>query len=295
MKKFISICVSICLLVSAFAGCSKNNSDNQTDELTVTFDSHYVGYDSSAVSAYENLCKAIMTGEREVKYNIRMLDQVNQLYYTSFPLNALVESVDILSDSSGVEIKYKNDLETHLKLVEDFNNKVNEILDACSYDSVNSSRFVFNVYSYITQNFTVDNNIVSVYDVIMQGKGVKSAINSAFEYLVLIAGGKASHAVNIDGSANMISIANFNNDWYYFDAASEIENNGGKALRYFAMNDRRTGSYINGQFKYTDGTVIGTVTDNKYDKLENSDSYDAKSNEISVVLSDGGNYMLELN
>ncbi len=295
MKKIISICISICLLICVFAGCSKDNDDKQIKELPVVYDSHYANYDSSAVSAYENLCTAVMNGETEVKYNIRMLDSVNQLYYTSFPLNALVDSVDILPDSSGVEIKYKNDLETHLKLVQDFNDKVNEILEACNYSSVTSSRFVLNVYNYITQNFTIDNNVVNVYDTIMQGKGVKSAVNSAFEYLILYAGGKASHAVNMDGASNMISLANFNNDWYYFDAASEIDANGGKALKYFAMNDQRVSSYVNGQFKYTDGVIIGTVTDNKYDKLENASSYEVKNDEISVVLSDDENYMLEIN
>lgn len=294
MKKFIAICISVCLLISAFAGCSKNASDNQTEEVKITYDSHYTGYDASAVSAYENLCRAVMNGEAELKYNVRMLDSVNQLYYTSFPLNALVESINVLPDGSGVEIKYKNDLDTHLKLVADFNNKVNEILEACGYDSVNSSRFVFNLYSYISQNVAIDNQLVNAYDVIMQGKGVKSAINSAFEYLLLTAGGKASHAMNTVGGANMISIASFNNDWYYFDAASEIEN-GGKALKYFAMNDKRTSAYINGQFQYTDGTVIGTVTDDKYDSLENSLSYNVKDDEITVSLSNGESYLLELN
>ncbi|MDE5973244.1 MAG: hypothetical protein K2G73_01090 [Eubacterium sp.] len=295
MKKIISVFISICIVATVFAGCTKDKTDEQADNLPITFDSHYANYDASAMSAYENLCNAVIKGEEEVKYNIRMLDSVNQLYYTGFPLNALVESIDIMPDSSGVKITYKNDIETHLELVAEFNARVNEILEACGYGSVNSSRFVFNVYDYIIKNFKVDNSVVNTYDVILQGKGIKSAVNSVFEYLVLCGGGKASHAVSYDNTPDMISLVNFNNDWYYFDPASEIENNSGKALKYFGMNDKRIAAYISGQLEYTDGMPVGTVTDDKYGKLENSSSYEAKNDEISVVLSNDEIIVLDLN
>lgn len=297
MKKIISVFISICIIFAAFAGCSKNDDSDkvQTEKISVTYDSHYQNYDSSAISAYENLCNAVVNGETQVKYNTRMLDSVNQLYYTSFPLNALVESIDVLPDLSGVEIKYKNDTKTHLKLVAEFNTRVDEILTACNIGTVSSSRFVFNVYEYITKNFAVDNSVVSTYDVLLQGKGIKSAVNSAFEYLILRGGGKASHAVNYGSTPNMISIVNFNNDWYYFDPAAEVEENSGKALKYFAMDDKRVGNYISGKLTYTDNSEIASVTDDKYSKLENSVSYEEKKGEINAVLSNGENYVLEIN
>ena len=295
MKKIISVFISICIVVTVFAGCTKDKTDEQADNLPITYDSHYADYDTSAMSAYENLCNAVIKGEEEVKYNIRMLDSVNQLYYTGFPLNALVESIDIMPDSSGVKITYKNDIEAHLQLVADFNARVNEILTACGLGTVDNSRFVFNVYDYIIRNFEIDNSVVNAYDVIMQGKGVKSAVNSVFEYLVLCGGGKASHAVSYDNTPNMISLVNFNNDWSFFDPASEIEDNAGKALKYFGMNDKRIAAYISGQLEYTDGMPVGTVTDGKYSKLENSSSYEAKNDEISVTLSNDEIIVLDLN
>ena len=295
MKKIISVFISICIVVAVFAGCSKDKADEQVHKLPITYDSHYADYDTSAMSAYENLCNAVIKGEEEVKYNIRLLDSVNQLYYTGFPLNALVESIDIMPDSSGVKITYKNDIEAHLQLVADFNARVNEILTACGLGTVDNSRFVFNVYDYIIRNFEIDNSVVNAYDVIMQGKGVKSAVNSVFEYLVLCGGGKASHAVSYDNTPNMISLVNFNNDWYFFDPASEIEDNAGKALKYFGMNDKRIAAYISGQLEYTDGMPVGTVTDGKYSKLENSSSYEAKNDEISVTLSNDEIIVLDLN
>lgn len=297
MKKIVSVFISVCMVLAVFAGCSKNkdNDKEQPIDFSVTYDSHYQNYDASAISAYENLCNAIINGEEEAKYNVRLLDYVNQLYYTGFPLNALVESINILPDSSGVEIKYKNDAETHSKLVADFNARINEILTECGSGTVGSSRFVFNVYEYINKNFKIDNSVVSTYDVIMQGRGVKSAVNSVFEYLILSGGGKASHTMNYDNAPNMISLVNFNNDWYYFDPAGEIEDNGGKSLKYFAMNDKRIKAYISGQLTYTDGQDVGAVTGDKYSKLENSSSYEDKNGEINVLLSDGKNFMLEIN
>ncbi len=295
MKKIISVFISICIVVTVFAGCSKDKADEQVHNLPITYDSHYADYDTSAMSAYENLCNAVIKGEEEVKYNIRLLDSVNQLYYTGFPLNALVESIDIMPDSSGVKITYKNDIEAHLQLVADFNARVNEILTACGLGIVDNSRFVFNVYDYIIRNFEIDNSVVNAYDVIMQGKGVKSAVNSVFEYVVLCGGGKASHAVSYDNTPNMISLVNFNNDWYFFDPASEIEDNAGKAVKCFGMNDKRIAAYISGQLEYTDGMPVGTVTDGKYSKLENSSSYEAKNDEISVTLSNDEIIVLDLN
>ena len=296
MKKIVSVFISVCMILAAFAGCSKSidNDKEQTLDFSVTYDSHYQNYDASAISAYENLCNAIINGEAEAKYNVRLLDYVNQLYYTGFPLNALVESVDILPDSSGVRINYKNDTETHLKLVSEFDARVDEILKECGAGTVSSSRFVFNVYDYINKNFKIDNSVVSVYDVIMQGRGVKSAVNSVFEYLILSGGGKASHTMNYDNAPNMISIVNFNNEWYYFDPAGEIEDNGGKALKYFAMDDKRVGAYVSGQLTYTDGQTVGTVTDDKYSNLKDSSSFEDKDDEIDVILSDGETFMLKL-
>ena len=82
---------------------------------------------------------------------------------------------------------------------------------------------------------------------------------------------------------------------YFFDPASEIEDNAGKALKYFGMNDKRIAAYISGQLEYTDGMPVGTVTDGKYSKLENSSSYEAKNDEISVTLSNDEIIVLDLN
>lgn len=67
MKKIISVFISVCIIFAAFAGCSKNDDSDkvQTEKISVTYDSHYQNYDSSAISAYENLCNAVVNGETQ--------------------------------------------------------------------------------------------------------------------------------------------------------------------------------------------------------------------------------------
>lgn len=299
MKRFISIFLSVMLIAAVFAGCTdKEKKDNVTDVSTdsfITVDSHYAFADESVKRAYEKLCAAVIEGADTVNFNTQMLDDISQLFYTSFPLNSLVSSINLLQDRTGISITYKNDTDTHKQKVSDFYKKVNEILTACNLDSAGKDRFVFNVYSYVTTHFQIDTSVVSVYDVIMNAKGASASINSAFEYLVLCGGGEASHVVNTTGASAMMSLVKLNSDFYYFDPGSEIISSDGTALKFFAMNDKRVSSYIFGGFNYTDQTEVGTVDDDKYDNLAFSVSYTVTDGGISVDTGNNDSFMLEFN
>lgn len=299
MKKVLSILLSILLISAVFAGCTnQGDKDNAADVSTdtyITVDSHYSFTDESVKRAYEKLCAAVIDGADTVSFNTQMLDDITQLFYTSFPLNSLVSDIHLLQDRTGVSITYKNDIDIHKQKVSEFYNKVNEILDACNLDNAGKDRFVFNVYSYITTNFQIDTTVVSVYDVIMNFKGAAASINSAFEYLVLCGSGEASHVVNTTGAASMISLVKFNSDFYYFDPGSEIISNSGAALKYFAMNDKRVSAYIFGGFNYTDQTEVGTVDNETYDNLAFSVSYKVTDDGISVDYGNNDSFMLEIN
>lgn len=300
MKKTISVLLSLILILSVFTACTKaDNSESGDDkvfegsnsQLNFTIDSHYENIDESAVRAYEKVCAAVISGEKEVKFNTSLLDDVHSLFYTSFPLFSLVESMQFLPDSSGVSLVYKNSDEEHMAAVSDFVVRINEIMKQCKYGQVNTDMYIFNVYTYLTSNFTVDNNVITVPDVLRNNKGHSAVISSLFEYLVLQGGGKASHIINVS-SSSMISLVEFKGQWYYFNPSLDIRNNQGKALTGFAMNSERAGNIA---YTYTDYSDVGTVDDNTFDKLKGSVSFEILDNKVNVTCSDNNSFMLELN
>ena len=293
MKKLVCAIISVVMITVMFTACSnKENSETEKTDINVTIDSHYQSTDESAKRAYEKLCNAVIKGEKEVKFNVSLMDSVNQLFYTCFPLYPLVESINVLDDSSGVKVTYKNSDEEHLKLVSRFFEKIDEIKAQCGYGKVNTDRYIFNVYTYITKNFSVDNSVLTTFDTVMQGKGYSAPICSLFEYLVLQGDGNSSHIMNVNSAAGIISYAEFKGKWYYFNPVLDIENNKGNALTGFAMNDSRAGG---SDFKYTDESPVDKVTDKTFDKLKNSKSYEIDGNKVNVTCGDNSSFVIEFN
>lgn len=287
MKKYISLLLSIIVCLTVFAGCTKSGSDS---EYVITMDSHYDYVNDTAVRSYEKLCNAVINGEEEVRFNTAHMDEINQLFYTCFPLYPLVESIDILENNTGVGIKYKNDMDKHKELVSQFNDKISDIMKECRYSKVSTDEYIFNVYVYITSNFKIDSSIFTTFDTVVEGKGYNASINSLFEYLVLRGGGKASHIISSTGS-NIMSMVNFAGKSYFFDPAKEIEINSGTALVYFAMDTSRAA----GVFLYTDNTDVEKIEDDSFSKLALSESYTVKKSTVTVQCSDESEFVFNLN
>ena len=109
MKKTISVLLALVLTVGLFSACSKDGKAETTTSapaaytLAYTYDSHYKQTDPSAVRAYEKIAKAIAEGGVAVRVNTDMMDDVNRLLYTGFPLMALVDTVSVNSDNRSEE------------------------------------------------------------------------------------------------------------------------------------------------------------------------------------------------
>lgn len=303
MKKVFSLILCILMLGCMFSSCSSKdsgesseNSESAQTQLKITTDFHYSTVDESVMRTYEKLCTAVIEGESEVKFNTAMMDKVNQLFYTSFPLYDLVESINYLEDNTGVTVTYKNDADLHKELVEQFTAKVSDIMKTCGCGKVSGNEYLFNVYSYITKNVTVDNSSVTTFSTIINSKGVAASISSMFEYLLLQGGVDACHLSNISSSsAEFLSAAEFNGTWYYFDVVSEIENNSGEALRYFAMNDERAGlDASKAKFSYTDQSEAEVFTDSTFDALKNSQAYTIENSKVTVKIKNSEDYIIEL-
>lgn len=163
----------------------------------------------------------------------------------------------------------------------------------CGFGKVSKNEYLLNVYSYITKNFTVDNSVTTVFDTVLQKKGMNSTLSGLFEYLLLQNDIKASHLINLETNsiAKMISMAEFNGQKYFFDVTSEIEDNSGKALKYFAMNTAR--AQMGNGFMFTDNTSADVIEDDTYSKLASSTSYQIKSSKVTAEIK--GNDTFEFN
>ena len=215
------------------------------------------------------------------------------MFYTSFPQYVLVDGIDFLNDNSGVKITYANDKETQNAKLKEFNADISKIMNKCGYGKVGKDEYLLNVYSYIVSNFKVDNSVTTVFDTVLQGKGMSSTLSGLFEYLLLQNDINASHLINVDSNsiAKMISLADFKGQKYFFDVTSELEDNSGKALKYFAMDTKRaqTGS----GFMFTDNSSPDEIDDETFSKLSTSSSYEISGSKVIVDIK--GNDDFEFN
>lgn len=288
-KKVISALMALFLTVVLFSACSKAE-ETSSENLKITKDVYYSNMDESAVRAYEKVAAAIINGEGEVKYNLQLSDDVNRLLYTGFPLIELVESMENLSDLSGVSIKYKNDSEKHLELVDSFTKKVFEIMDECGYGTARNNVYLLNVYTYVAKKITYDNEVTNTYDTIMTSKGMSASISSAFEYLLLQGGVEASHLYGKDQGDNywFFSRAEINGIMYNFDIAAEMERRGGEGLSCFAMTDSEMiDGGLKNEFLHTDSKEADAVKDDKFSALRSCAYYSIEGNTIKAALYSG--------
>lgn len=289
MKKFLSLILCVILAAGAFTACSKNTVKSDV-QLKITYDSHYSETNESTLRAYEKLCEAVINGDSEVKLNTRLSEKITALFYTGFPLYQLVSSINFTQDNDGFSIEYVNSPEEHKALVEQFSDKVHEIVTECGYGSTTINQYIFNVYEYVCNNVTLDNSVTSAYDTIMQGKGISASINSMFEYLLLQGGCEACHVLNLTDGGKIISLVKFNGSWYYFNPAAEIEN-GSNRLRFFAMNEDRAGK----DYTFSDNEKVFAVTDDSYSQLQSALSYTVSDKDVNVLCVDDIEFSFKLN
>lgn len=296
MKKFISFFLISVLLSTVLCACSSgNNSDvkNETGtnyKISYTYDNHYSSVSESAVRAYNALCEAIINGENSVLFNTALLSDVNKLYYTSFPLNYLVKSLSLNSDKTGLNISYNNDTNTHVKLVEEFNQRVDDIMQQCGYGKVDKSEYILNVYNYIASNTKYDNSCTTAYDAIVNSIGSSPSFASAFEYILAQGDISVSHVYAVtDIGVVFMTETELNGELYYFNPGNERLDTDGIGLSYFGMSYADLLNLnLASNLVYTDGApVVFDDTTEKFATLRNTVSYKYENGIISANKNNG--------
>lgn len=302
MKKFLSVILAVFLIFGILSGCSKESEskndvpDSEPISLVFTTDEHNLTVSQSVVRAYEALCSAVLNGDNQASFNISLLNDVNRLFYSDFPLSYLVNKLEFTEDNSGVRIVYEKNADEHKKAVDEFKVSVNQILTDCGYGKVNNNVFVLNLYSYLTKNTMITSRSNYDYDVIVNSMGYSSSFAGAFAFLLNQAGVKASvvHSTNENGICYMTE-AEFKGEKYIFNPFFEARDNEGKALCYFALdyNDLSAAGYSDVKYRNGDGVVFDDGSSDFAD-LRDSVSYSLDGNKLSVKTGSGSDFQIEL-
>lgn len=292
MKKIASLILAAAVMLCMFSGCTQNKDTaekNENSRLLYIVDDYNSTINQSAVRAYEALCDAVVNGEEEVLFNTSLIDSVNKLFYTDFPLSYLISKLEINDNNSGLKIFYEKTPEEHAKAVEEFIKRVNEILEHCSYGKAETNVFILNLYSYLAQNTELVSQCSYSYDVIVNSKGYSFSLSSAFCYLLNYAGIKAS-VVNSDNESgtSYMTEAEFNGCKYIFMPFEEAKTNKGNGLCFFAMDysELVPMGFIN--VNYSDGTYVA-FDDNDiiYSQFRDSSEYTIDGNNLSITKTNG--------
>lgn len=291
MKRIISIILSVTIISVALCSCSAKDDTTADVQLKYTYDAVYGNMDSSVIRAYETLCDAVVKGDAEAGINTGLLSQVNQLFYTSFPLSDLVADIQVNSDNSGVVIKYKNGAEIHSESVTAFADKVNSIVSECKQGTVNNLEYIVKAYNYVTSNADIDssNTTQTLYSTIMQGKGNAFTYTSMFEYLLNQNDIEANHiiATKEDGSSGTVSGAVINGEYYFFDIGAECNKNSGEGINFFGMtaDDLQEQGFT--KLVCTNGAAAPDASDLKFDPCRGSTAWELSDGALLVTAADG--------
>ncbi len=286
MKKTISIILCIILVGLSLASCKsekKESSANIADGTNYTYDSAY-SFEDATIRAYRDLCRAVVLGNEEVRINSGFLDDVLQLFYTSFPLSALVEKIE--PSESGYIIKYKSS-DAHKDALQ-FLEKVRSI--KTEINNENDTVYAINLYNRIASSIKVsDNNSISCYETIMKGEGTSFSYSNMFEYLLQQEGIKAYHILCEDagGNSKAISAAELDGKLYYFDMMSEYYDNGGKLLKYFGMTTADTEGTGLVNFIYTNHETADDASDLRFQACRTCTDWEIDSNNLFITRNDG--------
>ena len=294
MKKTVSIILCICFVTLSLASCKGSkeaNSATIADSVSYTYDSAYT-CDDATKRAYNELCKAVIMGNTEVRMNSAFLDNALQLFYTSFPLNALVEKIS--PSENGYKIEYKTP-DAHEKAME-FSEKIKTVKSEL-YSS-NDTEYAINLYNSIASSIKVsDNSAITCYETIMTGEGTSFSYSNMFEYLLQQKGIKAYHILCEDesGASKAISMAELDGNLYYFDVFKEFEDNCGSSLKYFGMITDDISSYGLRNVIYTNRQEAADASDLRFDALRKCKKWEIKKEFLIITTENGEIVQIALN
>ncbi len=298
MKKVLSIILSLSLVLSLFCACSGKKTEEKEEEkpsLEFTYDAAYSSYDQSAINAYEKLCQCVLDYSGELRMNTGMLDSVLQLFYTSFPLSALVKDLKVNDDKSGVNLEYKYPEEEHRKKTQQFIDTVNDTFKKCSEGTTNKNVYALKLYNYIASSVKLSggktdiDETVNCLDTVLNGVGSSFSYSQYFEYMLRMNGIPAYHVIASDavGAGWGLCGAELDGQLYFFDILSEFYNNGGKKLIFFGMTSEDVKIEGLSGMKFTSGSLAPDASDLRFDICRRCDKWELDGAKLLITTKSG--------
>ena len=287
MKKIVSVLLCVLLCACAFSGCKKQV---EIREMKASYDARLSDYSQESKNAYLSLFNAVMNAEESAEVGEEEFNEATTMFYTSFPLSDLVESIKQNSDSKSVRIRYKNSSKEHKRLVDKFKEETSVILEECKAGAVSDNEFILNLYSYLAQNVEIDYSYSTAFDAIVEKKGSASAFEAAFNFLLQQQGIPAArvYAKGYDAT-HFLTELEINGERYYFDPYGEKVYSQGNGLSYFGMT--YMGLQKNGiecDLTFADkSTAVPEQNSDMFAELFQTKSYEYSNGVISATHSDG--------
>jgi len=217
----------------------------------------------SQYEAYKVIINGMDEGRTEIPIDLtreaNSYNRIKSAIWSSYPLYALVQEMHYYHNTKTLSIRYSKSGDELTNTIKAFYDKIDSIItkDLMVLDDTSKA---LQIYKFIAEKSTSDNNNLTVYDFIMNGKGTDIQFSMAYEYCLGLAGVECNHASSEIGEKQIaLTQVKIGNNYYYMSPYHEAKKNDGKLLEFFGMNDDRA--------KITTGAKVFFSINNDYEKV----------------------------
>ena len=266
MRKLLCLlCVISFLLTGLCTGCNSNTGDgsdsssaeteaaNKGDTIHHEFktfvysDFYREIYDEDVEETFRAYCEAVCKGETEFEcksWDFMIITRLRMLASEYMPIAFIYANITNIDSEHIGHIDYGMSSEEFMTKLEEFENKVTQILDETCKAGYSEAENAIAIYDYFAKNFKYT-NFTSSYVVIMEENGVCQDFASAYDFLL--------GQVGIDGiiCTSMLnmqyphawSLLKIDGKLYHADPTFALSNPG--TLKYFGFTDEERYSLDN--------------------------------------------------
>lgn len=167
-----------------------------------------------------------------------------------FPLlDELVDEYHFDSDNNTIYLTYKYDEDEQALIVENFKERIEEIINSCVEETDNDTMIAIELYHYLSSNSVYDHDAidghhdVSAYRMIMENAGICQSFSGAYAYLLMQCGIQAIPCSGYnDSDAHEWVYVKLDGEYYHMDPTFENGYAGTGTVFFGMTNDKRAES-----------------------------------------------------